>query len=74
MGILIIVATLSVFPIYFPMWGSMMSGPRIDATEEDYYLSEYKKEEISAGLAAPSIKFAHESKSQRGITYLFIEF
>lgn len=66
MGIMIIGITLFVSFIWFPMWGGMFCGPREGATEEDYYLREYTPEEIAAGLANASIKFAAESKSQRG--------
>lgn len=43
-----------------------MRGPREGATEEDYYLTEYSSEEIGLGMAALSLKFAAESRSQRG--------
>ncbi|GMH36518.1 hypothetical protein BSKO_04386 [Bryopsis sp. KO-2023] len=66
LGIMIICMTLLVIPIYFPMWGGMFFGPKEGVTEEDYYLGEYTQEEISMGLANASIKFAAESKSQRG--------
>lgn len=65
-GIVIIFATLCLPLIYFPMWGGMFTSARADATEEEYYLAEFSKEEISKGLAALSLKFAAESRSQRG--------
>lgn len=70
LGIMIICVTLLVIPIYFPMWGGMVCGPKAGVTEEDYYLGEYTQEEISQGLANASVKFAAESKSQRGAARL----
>jgi len=66
MGIMIIGITMLVTTIWFPMWGSMFFPAKAGVTEEDYYLSEYTAEEIAAGLANASVKFAAESKSQRG--------
>eukprot|EP01025_Chloroclados_australasicus_P031183 TRINITY_DN314_c0_g3_i1.p1 TRINITY_DN314_c0_g3~~TRINITY_DN314_c0_g3_i1.p1 ORF type:complete len:507 (-),score=48.08 TRINITY_DN314_c0_g3_i1:209-1729(-) len=67
MGITIIGVTLLVIPIYFPMWGGMFCAPKKGATELDYYLADYTQEEKEAGLADRTIKFALESKSQRGM-------
>lgn len=69
---MIICATLCVVPIYFPMWGSMLFGPKSNVSEEDYYLAEFTNEEINAGLATASIKFANESRSQRGMFYIHL--
>ncbi|MEW5306437.1 MAG: hypothetical protein WDW36_008900 [Sanguina aurantia] len=69
MGVMTLGITLALFSIHFPMWGSMLSGPTKGATEEDYYLREWSAEEVSAGLHNPSMKFANESKSQRGLKY-----
>ncbi|PNH10816.1 High affinity nitrate transporter 2.5 [Tetrabaena socialis] len=66
MGIQTIVLTLPLFFIVFPMWGSMLTGPREGATEEDYYMREWSAEEVADGLHHGSMKFAMESKSQRG--------
>jgi len=52
--------------MYFPQWGGFFSGPREGVNEADYYLAEYTQEEISQGMASASIKFAYESRSQRG--------
>ncbi|OAE26001.1 hypothetical protein AXG93_4601s1000 [Marchantia polymorpha subsp. ruderalis] len=38
----------------------------LQATEEDYYISEWSKEEQSNGLHHASMKFAENSKSERG--------
>lgn len=66
MGIMVICVTLLVIPIYFPMWGGMFCGPKEGVVEEDYYLGEFSEEERAAGLADAAMKFAQESKSQRG--------
>lgn len=66
MGIMVMAMTLLVVPIYFPMWGGMLCGPREGVVEEDYYLGEFSEEERAAGLADAAMKFAQESKSQRG--------
>ncbi|GFR51549.1 hypothetical protein Agub_g13968 [Astrephomene gubernaculifera] len=66
MGIQTIALTLPLFFVYFPMWGSMLRGPREGAQEEDYYMREWSAEEVAEGLHHGSMKFAMESKSQRG--------
>lgn len=66
MGVMTIGMTLLYHLMYFPMWGGTFVGPKQGVTEEDYYLAEYSPEERSAGLASASIKFAYESRSQRG--------
>ena len=66
MGIMVICMTLLVVPVYFPMWGGMLCGPREGVVEEDYYLGEFSEEERAAGMADAAMKFAQESKSQRG--------
>jgi NNP family nitrate/nitrite transporter-like MFS transporter len=62
MGIQSIALTLPLFFIYFPMWGSMLTGPKEGAQEEDYYLKEWSAEEVSQGLHQGSMRFAVESK------------
>lgn len=32
-----IVAMIGVAPVYFPMWGGLILGPKKGATEEEYY-------------------------------------
>lgn len=66
MGVMTLGITMLLFTINFPMWGGMLTGPKPGVTEEDYYLREWSAEEVSAGLHNPSMKFAMESKSQRG--------
>jgi NNP family nitrate/nitrite transporter-like MFS transporter len=65
MGLMTICVTLLYVLMYFPMWGSMFTGPRKGVTEEDYYLAEYSAEERAQGLHSLSLKFAYESRSQR---------
>ena len=62
MGIMTIGLTLPLFFIWFPMWGSMLTGPREGAEEEDYYMREWSAEEVASGLHQGSMRFAMESK------------
>jgi MFS transporter, NNP family, nitrate/nitrite transporter len=66
MGIMTIGVTALYLTMYFPMWGGLFRGAKSGVTEEDYYLSEYTAEERAAGLHSASVKFAYESRSQRG--------
>ena len=68
MGVMVIAMTLFIVPIYFPMWGGMLFREREGVVEEDYYLSEFTEEERASGLADAAMKFAQESKSQRGLS------
>lgn len=68
MGVMVICMTLLVIPIYFPMWGGMFFPDREGVVEEDYYLSEFTEEERANGLADAAMRFAQESKSQRGMS------
>jgi len=72
MGVMILGMTMTVWTLYFPMWGGMVCGPKPGVTEEDYYLAEYTKEEIALGLANASVKFAAESRSQRGMKAMML--
>ena len=51
------VAMFGVAPIYFPMWGGLICGPKAGATEEDYYFSEYTPAEREQGHHLASSKF-----------------
>ncbi|KAK4597984.1 hypothetical protein RGQ29_015482 [Quercus rubra] len=68
MGIMIICCTLPLFLIYFPQWGGMFCGPskKANATEEEYYLSEWKSNEKEKGFHLASLKFSENSVSERG--------
>ncbi|KAI4373809.1 hypothetical protein MLD38_011885 [Melastoma candidum] len=67
MGIMIICCTLPILLIYFPQWGGMLWAPSAkNATEEDYYLSEWSVKEQENGYHKASLKFADNSRSERG--------
>ena len=57
------VAMVGVAPIYFPMWGGLVCGPKKGYTEEDYYFSEYTPAEREAGHHLASSKFVSSCPS-----------
>jgi NNP family nitrate/nitrite transporter-like MFS transporter len=73
MGFMIIGISLTHFLTYFPMWGGMLCPAKKSFTEEDYYFGEWTPAERDNGEHLAVMKFANESKSQRGMLRLKAE-
>lgn len=66
MGVMVLCVTNLLFLMYWPMWGGMIFPAKADATEEEYFSRDFTKEEREAGLHTSVLKYANESRSQRG--------
>jgi len=68
MGVMILSITSLIILIYFRQWGGMIfpASKKPTATEENYYSSEYTKTEKEQGLHGKALKFAENSKGERG--------
>ncbi|KAI5059644.1 hypothetical protein GOP47_0025963 [Adiantum capillus-veneris] len=68
MGIMIVCCTFPIVGVYFPQWGGMLrpASTSPTATEEAYYSKEWSQEEQNKGMHHASLKFAENSRGERG--------
>ncbi|GLJ13686.1 hypothetical protein SUGI_0218220 [Cryptomeria japonica] len=68
MGVMIIACTMPLLGLHFPQWGGMLFSPSKseNASEEKYYGSEWSETEKQTGMDKMSMKFADNSRSERG--------
>ncbi|MCO5571704.1 hypothetical protein L7F22_025451 [Adiantum nelumboides] len=68
MGIMIVCCTFPIVGVYFPQWGGMLrpASTSPTATEEAYYSKEWSQEEQNKGMHQASLKFAENSRGERG--------
>ena len=73
MGVMIICGSSLLFLMRFPMWGGMLYPHEGGQTEETYYSLDYTLEERSLGMHREVLRFATESRSQRGLRRTLLE-
>lgn len=70
MGVASVIVAQSSLLLYFPMWGGAFFPAKKGVTEEEYYFSDWTEAERAEGLHLSVMKFANESRSQRGMKRL----